>query len=96
MVFVDLHIHTTASDGELKPIKVVEEAYKLGLRIISITDHDCVDGLLELGQDFGALNYRDITIIPGIEIGARYKKVRQGKNKEQTVHVLGYNIQYKK
>ena len=95
MVFVDLHIHTTASDGELKPIKVVEEAYKLGLRIISITDHDCVDGLLELGQDFGALNYGDINVIAEIEISAKYKKVRQRKNKEQTVHILVYNIQYK-
>ena len=42
---VDLHLHTTYSDGKLTPQQIVKEARKLNLRAIAITDHDTVDGV---------------------------------------------------
>ena len=43
----DIHIHTTFSDGEATPAMVVARSIELGLRVIAITDHDCIDGALE-------------------------------------------------
>ena len=40
---IDLHIHTTVSDGALTPKEVIDEAYKNGVSVISIADHDTVD-----------------------------------------------------
>jgi predicted metal-dependent phosphoesterase TrpH len=45
--FADLHIHTTYSDGAATPAMVVERAIELGLAVIAVTDHDCIDGALE-------------------------------------------------
>ena len=45
--FIDLHVHTNASDGSLSPHEVVEEAAKIGLKAIAVTDHDTADGLAE-------------------------------------------------
>lgn len=81
---VDLHIHTTASDGSLSPEVMVEKAYNFGYDAISITDHDTVDGLIEAikaGERFG------VEVIPGIEINTEYKN--------HEVHILGYFIDYK-
>ena len=50
---VDLHIHSTASDGRYSPAEVVRQAAEKGLAIISLTDHDSVDGIksaLEAGD----------------------------------------------
>ena len=67
---IDLHIHTTASDGTDAPATVVNRAASLGLRAIAITDHDTVSGIAEAvaeGQK------RGIEVIPGIEVSADYK-----------------------
>ena len=40
---IDLHIHTTISDGELTPMEVIDEAVKNGVSVISIADHDTID-----------------------------------------------------
>ncbi|MGM0414505.1 MAG: PHP domain-containing protein [Bacillota bacterium] len=80
----DLHLHTTASDGNISAEKTIDIAYKRGFEYISITDHDSVDSLEE------ALSYsRDIKIkvIPGIEINSDFL--------DTEVHVLGYFIDYK-
>ncbi len=45
---IDLHLHTTASDGSYTPFELVAMARKIKLQAIAITDHDTVDGLLEL------------------------------------------------
>lgn len=77
----DLHMHTTASDGDYHPGDLVEKAYKAGLRTIAITDHDTVAGLeaaLEAGKNL------EINVIKGIELSTKFK----GK----TVDILGYNI----
>ena len=65
--YIDLHIHTTFSDGALSPTEVVSYASKVGLSAISITDHDCVDGIseaIEAGKKYG------VEVIPGIELSA--------------------------
>ncbi len=77
----DLHLHTTASDGDYSPQKMVEMAHKKGIQTIAITDHDTVNGLEEAvtaGQRLG------VNVIRGIELSTKYK----GK----TVDILGYGI----
>jgi len=79
---VDLHIHSTVSDGRLSPGEVVRKAAALGLTVIALTDHDTVDGIapaLEAARAFPQLK-----VIPGVEISTY---VTQGE-----VHVLGYFI----
>lgn len=76
---IDLHLHTTASDGTLAPAALVARAAAAGLTTISVTDHDTTAGLAEAEQ---AAHARGFTFIPGIEITA----VEDGHD----VHVLGY------
>ncbi|MCD7845062.1 MAG: PHP domain-containing protein [Oscillospiraceae bacterium] len=78
---IDLHIHTTASDGTDTPRQVVELAHSLGLRAIAITDHDGVSGIEEAQAAGAALG---VEVIAGIEISADYRGNR--------AHVLGYFI----
>lgn len=64
---IDLHIHSTASDGKLSPKELVDWAIKKEIKCIAITDHDIIDGSKE------AVEYargKSIEIVPGIEIGA--------------------------
>ncbi|MFX1474087.1 MAG: PHP domain-containing protein [Promethearchaeota archaeon] len=77
--FIDLHIHTTASDGSDSPFQVVEKAHLLGLQAIGITDHDTVHGVaeaLEAGSRIG------IEVVPGVEISCQWKR--------RSIHLLGY------
>jgi predicted metal-dependent phosphoesterase TrpH len=76
---IDLHVHTTASDGMLSPAALVEAAAHAGLTTIAITDHDTVAGLDEARA---AADARGITLVTGIELTA----VEGGRD----VHVLGY------
>jgi predicted metal-dependent phosphoesterase TrpH len=76
---IDLHLHTTASDGLLPPRALVERASAAGLTTIAVTDHDTVGGLAEAGAAGPALGVR---VVAGIEITA----VDSGLD----VHVLGY------
>ncbi len=80
--WIDLHIHTTASDSLLTPEEVVEIAKKLGLWAISITDHDAIDGYLSAkkrAEDLG------IELIPAVELSVTYKG--------EDFHLLGYLIE---
>ena len=63
-MLVDLHTHSTASDGQYTPTELVELAKQHGLEAISITDHDTVDGLAEALQ---AGRRMGLKVIPGIE-----------------------------
>ncbi|MEH7238301.1 PHP domain-containing protein [Bacillus sp. JJ1562] len=77
----DLHIHTTASDGDHSPKDILKKASSIGLNTIAITDHDTLDGLheaIEAGKKYG------VTVIPGIELSTKFN----GK----TVDILGYNV----
>ena len=76
---IDLHLHTTASDGTLAPRELVARAAAAGLRTISITDHDTTAGFAEASS---AAQAHGITLIPGIEITA--------VDAERDIHVLGY------
>lgn len=82
--YVDLHIHTNASDGLLTPQEVVNTAAEKGLIVISITDHDTTDGFtlaLKSAKENG------IELIPGVELSCLYM--------ESDVHLLGYYFNYK-
>ncbi len=85
MKFIDMHTHSTFSDGVYSPSKLVDYAIKKGLSGIAITDHDTVDGIEEAMKR--AAIYEDFIVIPGIELSAEY-------NNEE-VHILGYMINYK-
>ena len=81
---VDLHIHSTASDGKLTPADIIHQAAERGLTFIALTDHDTVDGIapaLAAAQAFPALR-----VIPGVEISTDIPG--------EEVHVLGYFIDY--
>jgi predicted metal-dependent phosphoesterase TrpH len=78
---IDLHLHTTASDGVLSPPELVEKARAAGLFTISITDHDTTAGC-DAGRD--AARNAGLDLIPGIEVSA----VADGRD----VHILGYFI----
>ncbi|MCG1011792.1 PHP domain-containing protein [Tepidanaerobacter sp. GT38] len=82
---VDLHIHTTYSDGLLTPEQVVKKAIDRNLQAIAITDHDTVDGILPAIIE--ARKYEGFEVIPGIELSTYYDG--------QEVHILGYYIDYK-
>lgn len=76
---IDLHLHTTASDGKLRPSALVALAARANLKIISVTDHDTVAGLSEARDAAVAHGLR---LVNGIEVTA----IEQGRD----VHVLGY------
>ncbi|QJW46754.1 PHP domain-containing protein [bacterium BFN5] len=80
---VDLHIHTTASDGRLSPQEVVDHAISMGLTHIAITDHDTVNAIIALHK-LDYLKNKNITMIPGIEFSTDLPS--------HEVHVLGYFI----
>jgi predicted metal-dependent phosphoesterase TrpH len=81
---VDLHIHSTASDGKFSPAEIVKKSAELGLTVIAITDHDTVDGVLPALE--AAKAFPQLRVIPGVEISTY---VATGE-----VHVLGYFIDY--
>jgi len=83
MVNVDLHLHTTFSDGNLTPDKLIQLALKKNLHVISITDHDCTDGIDEA---ILAASDSNLTIIPGIELNT--------DTDDGEIHILGYFIDY--
>ncbi len=81
---IDLHLHTTASDGSYTPFELVSMARKINLQAIAITDHDTVDGVLEV-LDFETGGPE---IIPGIELSTEVD--------DTDIHILGYFIDLKK
>jgi predicted metal-dependent phosphoesterase TrpH len=81
---VDLHIHSTASDGRLAPADIIKEAAGRGLIYIALTDHDTVDGIAPARA--AAQAFPQLKVIPGVEIST---DIPQGE-----VHVLGYFIDY--
>ena len=77
---IDLHVHSNYSDGELSPNELVKKAYKKNINVISITDHDTLDGVKNINKEYDNL----IRVIPGIELSC--------KTERGTMHMLGYNI----
>jgi len=79
--FVDLHLHSNASDGTLEPARVVHEAARRGAEGVSLTDHDTLDGNDEAGHEADRLG---LAWIPGAEISAT--------EAGQSVHLLAYGV----
>jgi len=79
MGYVDLHLHTTASDGVLTPSEIVRYAKSRGLQAIAITDHDTIEGCEEGLSEGGKLGFE---VIPGIEISAEHSP--------GSMHILGF------
>lgn len=82
--YIDLHVHSNASDGTMTPTEVVKLAKESGLSAIALTDHDTVSGIdeaIEAGRIYG------VQIIPGIEISAEYGR--------GDLHILGLGIDYR-
>jgi predicted metal-dependent phosphoesterase TrpH len=79
--FVDLHLHTTASDGAFSPTQIVRMAREAGLRAIAITDHDSMGGVAEA---VAAAAGTGLGVIPGVEIST---DLLQGE-----AHILGYYL----
>lgn len=79
---VDLHLHTTASDGRLTPSRLIDQVAATSLKVIAITDHDTTGGLDEAIAQ--AARYPHLRLIPGIELSA--------ESNGSEVHLLGYFI----
>lgn len=76
---VDLHCHSTASDGTLAPAALVARAHEHGVRVLALTDHDTIEGLDEARQAANALGMQ---LIDGVELSCTWGGA--------TIHVLGY------
>jgi len=84
---IDLHLHSSASDGSLTPSQLIEEALNLKLKAIAITDHDTIAGLKEF---LSICESKQIIGIPGIEISIRHEPNRELID----VHIIGLNIDH--
>lgn len=80
---VDLHLHSTASDGTLRPAEIIAKAHEIGLTAVALTDHDSVAGIQEALAESINLS---LTFIPGLEMSSEYG--------EKDIHILGYFIDY--
>lgn len=81
MCCYDLHSHSTASDGTLSPVELVEKARASGVDVLALTDHDTLDGFAEASCAVSGL---DMHLVPGVEISVTWKGM--------TLHILGLNV----
>ena len=81
---VDLHTHSTASDGTYTPTQLIDYAHEKGLAAIALTDHDTTKGLAEAME--AGRRYDDLEVIPGIEFSTDY----EGKD----IHIVGLYMHY--
>lgn len=81
---VDLHLHSSVSDGRYTPAELVNKAASAGLTVIALTDHDNVDGIAPALE--AAKRFPNLKVIPGVEISTEEAKGE--------THVLGYFIDY--
>ncbi|MDO4327612.1 MAG: PHP domain-containing protein [bacterium] len=80
---IDLHVHSTRSDGTLSPQRLIRHAVSCGLSAVALTDHDNTDGLEEASQEAALW---DVELVPGIEFSTEY----QGKD----IHIVGLDIHW--
>ncbi|AMW32645.1 PHP domain-containing protein [Fervidobacterium islandicum] len=79
---LDLHTHTTASDGTLRPMELIQKAKLIGLEVLAITDHDTVSAFHQV--DDSAFKDPKLLLVRGVEISAEYPT--------DSLHILGYNF----
>ena len=83
MKLIDLHVHSTASDGSFTPAEVTALAREAGLTAIALTDHDTVSGV---GEALAAAGDSPLEVVPGVELSCLYK--------EKEIHILGLYIDH--
>ena len=83
--FVDLHVHTSFSDGTFSPEEVVKVAGEKGLAAVAICDHDCLDGIGPAME--AARKTNGIEVVPGIELTA--------EERDREVHILGFFMDWR-
>lgn len=83
MNYIDLHVHSTYSDGMCTPAELVKLAQKKHLSYIALTDHDTVEGIPDA---LAAAKGRTVTVIPGVELSSDYK--------DTDIHIVGLDIDY--
>lgn len=86
---IDLHTHTTKSDGSYTPVELVDYAIEKDLAAVAVTDHDSIEGLPEALSHAAALAKKglpSIEVVPGIEFSTKYER--------QDVHIVGLYISY--
>ena len=86
MKYIDLHVHSTVSDGTFTPTELVDHAVKLGLSAFALTDHDTIRGVAEAKERaaWHTSQGRPIEVYSGVEISAAYKN--------RDIHILGLFI----
>src|ERR671937_506330 len=84
---IDLHLHTTYSDGSFTPEEVLKRAAAASVTTAAITDHDTIDGISDAMASAAGLG---IELIPGIELSARYPEADVGTE----LHILGYFVDW--
>lgn len=82
--FIDMHSHTTYSDGELTPLELIKLAIEKRVGILGITDHDTLEGVKKIDRSDPLIIESGIQVINGIELSAKVPKGR--------MHILGYDI----
>ena len=80
---IDLHIHSTASDGTLTPEQIVARARELGMRAIALADHDTIDGIAPARA---AAEGTELLVLPCVEISTDWENTE--------IHVLGFFLDY--
>ena len=78
---IDLHAHSTASDGTLTPAALMQRAHAAGVGVMALTDHDTLEGLHEAHTAARALG---LGFVPGVEISVTWERV--------TVHIVGLGV----
>lgn len=81
---IDMHTHTSYSDGELSPQELISLAISKNIGVLAITDHDTIEGVKSIDRTANYIADNDIRIINGIELSAKTNK--------GTMHILGYGI----
>jgi len=80
---IDLHTHSSSSDGSLGPAELVDHAFAKGISLIALTDHDTVEGIPEAAR---RASEKGVAFVPGVEISAEFR--------EKTMHILGFGIDF--
>jgi 3',5'-nucleoside bisphosphate phosphatase len=81
MLDVDLHTHSTHSDGTLTPVELVARAFAQGVAVLALTDHDALSGLAEASR---AADGHGMKLVAGVEISVSWH--------EETLHIVGLNV----
>lgn len=81
---IDLHTHSSFSDGTLTPSELIDFAVSQGITHLAMTDHDTVEGIDEA---LSSAKQRNVKFARGVEVSAEFK--------EKTMHILGYNVNHK-